>query len=198
VRAAVTCALITAFGAAGVACSDDAGPDVSAEADRGPVVSIDAPLLGQLPRVDLIDDAIAAVDAERGAATAFFEINATPLLVNLFADNGDGTTTPYVFVDGQLSSQASLSGATGGNFPGSAAQFNPDTLLSAVVAELPGSSIEVATLLGNGTGAVQYGVGVRSAAGGQLLVVVSAEGDVLSVEAIGADGTPTETQPPTS
>ncbi len=60
---------------------------------------------GSPPRVDLIDDAVAALEAELGGPQRYFEINATPQLVNLFVELNDGALVqPWVYLDGELSS----------------------------------------------------------------------------------------------
>jgi hypothetical protein len=141
------------------------------------------PDAGVLPKVELIDEAVAAVEAEMGGPQDYFEINASPGLVNLFVSLNNGTVAlPYVYLDGQLSSSDPLQGATGNTFRASALDFEPAAVLATVKDEVPGAALSAFVVEGNAAGAVQYSVVINSAGGGQLVAVVSAEGAVLSVD----------------
>ena len=79
-----------------VACSGD---KTSTRTTTSVVVAVG----GELPIVDQIDDAIAALEAKLGGPQDYFEINATPRLVNLFVALDDGTTVqPWLYFDGEL------------------------------------------------------------------------------------------------
>ena len=53
--------------------------------------------------IEDIGPALDAIEAELGAGQQFFEVNATPQLVNLFVAVDDATSAvPYIFVDGDL------------------------------------------------------------------------------------------------
>ena len=134
------------------------------------------------PRVDLIHDAIAALEAELGSPQQYFEINATSQLVNLIvALNGATVARPWVYLDGELSSSPG-SDANGNTFAASALDFDPDTVLSKLQAELPQSRPDLFFVEGGPGGIVRYSVAVTSSQGGQLVVVVGPDGTVRSVD----------------
>lgn len=161
------------------ACSDSSG---GAGSTVAPVVSsANAP---ERPAVDLIDDAVAALEAELGGPQRYFEINATGSLVNLFvAFNADALVQAWVYRDGELTSQEEQP-AQGNSFAAEALDFEPTAVLDGVSAQLPGSSLTVFVVEGGPNGAVQYSVVVDSASGGQLVVVVDPTGEVLSVDPV--------------
>jgi len=138
---------------------------------------------GAPPRVDLIDDAITALEAKLGAPQQYFEINATSQLVNLFVALNDGKVVqPWVYLDGELSSTEGHD-ATGFSFAGTALDFDPDKVLSHIEAELPQSKPDAFIVEGGAGGIVRYTVTVTSPQGGQLVVVVGPDGAVKSVGA---------------
>ncbi len=66
------------------------------------------------PALDQIAPAVAAVEAKLGGPQQYFEINATPQLVNLFvADAAKTTVTPYVYVGGAVAEAGPSAGAQG-------------------------------------------------------------------------------------
>ncbi len=135
------------------------------------------------PLVDMVAPALAAVEAARGGPQRYFEVNATPQLVNVFVAVDDATATvPYVYLDGELGPAAPSRPAEGATFSADAVAFDPATVLDQVIEDLPDSDIAVFSVVGGPGGAVQYGAVVRSAEGGTLDITVDADGDVLSVE----------------
>ena len=133
-------------------------------------------------RVDLIHDAIAALEAELGSPQQYFEINATSQLVNLIvALNGGTVARPWVYLDGELSSSPG-SAANGNTFAASALDLDPDKVLSKLQAELPQSRPDLFFVEGGPGGTVRYSVAVTSSQGGQLVVVVGPDGTVRSVD----------------
>jgi hypothetical protein len=136
-----------------------------------------------LPLVDQIAPAMAAVDAALGGPQAYFEVNATPALVNLFvATDGGATVTPYVYLDGVLEPPAPGGSASGETFVASDVAFDPETVLDQVAAELPDSTVAQFVVLGGAGDAVQYEADVVSAQGGSLRVVLGPDGAVLAVD----------------
>jgi hypothetical protein len=161
------------------ACSGGGGSSSSQPAASTTIV-VSAPAAP--PRVDLIDDAVAALEAKLGGPQQFFEINATPKLVNLIVSlNDDKVAQPWVYFDGELSSTEGAE-ASGFSFAASALDFDPDKVLSKLEAELPESSPDLFFVEGGKGGIVRYSVAVTSRQGGQLIVVVGPDGTVRSVD----------------
>jgi hypothetical protein len=134
-----------------------------------------------LPRVDLVDVAISALEDKLAGPQQYFEINATSQLVNLFVSlNDDKLVQPWVYLDGELSSSEPHE-ATGFSFAKTALDFDPDKVLTRLEAELPQSRPDVFFIEGGQGGVVRYSVTVTSSKGGQLVVVVGPDGAVKSV-----------------
>jgi hypothetical protein len=161
---ALVAAAVLVVGAAGCGGDDD---------DGGPV----------RPALEQIDPAVTALEAKLGGPQQYFEINATPQLVNLFvADGAKTTVTPYVYVGGAVAESGQPAGAQGNTFAASAATFDPATILDAVTDELPDSDVVLFTIAGGRDGAVQYTARVQSKEGGTLDVTLGADGAVQSVD----------------
>jgi len=159
------------------ACSDGGSPSATPVSSTTVVVASNQ----ALPLVGQIDEAVAALQAKLGAPQEFFEINATTQLVNLIVALNDGKVAqPWVYLDGQLSS-AEAAPATGHTFVASALDFDQDAVLSQVRAKLPEASLDLFFVEGGENGTVQYSVAATSRQGGQLVVVVGADGTVKSV-----------------
>ena len=134
------------------------------------------------PRVDLINPAITALEERLGGPQQYFEINATSQLVNLIVALNDGALAqPWVYLDGELSSTDGVD-ASGFMFSAATLDFDPDTVLSKLQAELPQSSADLFFVEGGAGGIVRYSVAVTSQQGGQLVVVVGRDGTVQSVD----------------
>lgn len=134
-----------------------------------------------LPAVSLVPDALDALEAELGSDVEFFEINATARLVNMFVALNDGTIVrPYLWVDGELTSQDGRP-ASGGTFRAESLDYDADTVLDTVRAELPESILETFYVLGDGNGGVRYGVLTTAVCGGGLDVEVGSDGTVVGV-----------------
>jgi hypothetical protein len=133
-----------------------------------------------------IRPAIAAVEAELGAGQEYFEVTATPQLVNLFVAIENGTAAvPYVYLDGELQPPApELSGASGFTFTADAVDFDESTILDAVSAELPDSTIDAFSIEGGDGGVVRYVISTLSPEGGRLDVTVASDGAVLEVDPV--------------
>ncbi|MDO8361543.1 MAG: hypothetical protein Q7V88_01480 [Actinomycetota bacterium] len=179
-----------------VGCSDDPLPAEGTAVPSGPTTSaVDqsaaVPVPTALPIVDQIRDAVAALDAELGVPGEYFEINATARLINLWVALNDGAVAqPWVYLDGVLTPGEGQP-AGGGTFTASDLDFDDELVLSKVLAELPGSSVESFYIHGDGNGNVQYSALLVSAKGGGLDIVVGPEGDVLSADPINPDVTTT-------
>jgi hypothetical protein len=139
-----------------------------------------APVVASPLRVDLIDDAVSALEEQLGAPQEYYEINATAALVNLFVA-GDGGVTAWVYLDGELSSEELTGTPEGATFRADAVAFDPDTVLDTVGTELPTTRQDAFEILGGPDGVVKYSVIATSAAGGQLIIQVGPEGNIIEV-----------------
>lgn len=144
-------------------------------------------------RVDLVDDAVAALVAERGGDVALYEVNASPDLVNLFvattAEDGSTTATAYVFTpeDG-LGDPADPQQASGPTFTPDQIAFDAATVLDGVLAELHESIPRLFAVNGargpdGPADAVEYRIVLQSPAGGTLSVMVEPDGGIIGVDA---------------
>ena len=170
-RVAVAGAVVACLTLTG--CSDDsASPDSTTPA----AVST------ELPIVEQIGDAIAALEAELGGPQEYFEINATARLINLFVALDDATSVqPWLYFNGELTFEE-LAPAEGGTLRAASVDFDAATIFSKLQAELPGSTIESFYIHGDGQGAVQYGALLTTSQGGAIDVQLSPSGGILSSE----------------
>ncbi len=168
-------ALITVAVAVGLAACDD--PPLPPPATRGTNVQA----AGALPKVADIAAAVAAVEAKLGGPQQFFEINATPLVVNLFvAVHAATRAEAFTYVDGTVASKPA-GAASGHTFAGSALHLDATHLLDRVRTQLPGSVIEGVEIVGGPAGTTRITVIVHSPTGTTMLVVVDPTGSVVSV-----------------
>jgi hypothetical protein len=176
--ASATCRIVAAAFALSACSGRGSSTDTQASSSTAIVVASSV----ALPRVDLIGEAIAALEARLGGPQQYFEINATSQLVNLFVALNDAKLVqPWVYLDGELSSTDG-SEAGGFTFARTALDFDPDKVLSRLQAELPQASPDGFFVEGGQGGIVQYSVAVTSQQGGQMVVVVGPDGKVRSVD----------------
>jgi hypothetical protein len=152
-----------------VACSgDDGGED-----------SDGAPL-----RVDAMAAAVAALEASLGGPQTYFEVNATPTLVNLYVA-GDGTATLYIYdaVPGTLGQPDAPQPASGPTFQWAAVDFDSDRVLTQALDQLPDSLPRFFSVTAVEGGSPVYQVVLESKEGGALSVVVAGDGTVEGVQA---------------
>ncbi|MEO7398731.1 MAG: hypothetical protein ABIW84_09225 [Ilumatobacteraceae bacterium] len=171
-----------AFAAATSGCTSDGATMpvtiVAAAPAAAPIPAGDAPL-----RVELIDEAIAAVEAQRGGPQQYFEVNATPTIVNLFvADAGASEAVAYVYVANGLAEPAAAQPASGPTFTADEVEFDPARVIAQVVDELPDSTLQLFSVTALEAGGAQYRVIVSSATGAELVVFVSGRGVVLGTD----------------
>ena len=141
------CAVVTvALGLVTAACSDS---ETAAKA------------IGDPPRVELIGSAVAALEAALGGPQRYFEVNATPTLVNLFVANEDATqATAYVYLGEELQEPDPSQPAQGPTFAASEMTFDAATVLSEVRAKLPQATLRAFSAVGSDSGGVAYVVTV--------------------------------------
>lgn len=176
----VSSAVLVALALLG-ACSDDPASSTDTVAVATTAAS---PSADELPLLDQIAPAIAALETQLGGAQDYFEINATTRLVNLFVALNNGVVAqPWLYLAGTLTSTEGQP-AGGGTFSSSSVEFDPDVILSTVLTEVPGISIESFYIHGDGQGNVLYGVLATSDKGGGLDVVLGADGSVKSVDPV--------------
>lgn len=165
---------VVALALVGVAssCSDDGSSPTSTVAPAAP------------PRIDLIEAAVAAVEAKLGGPQRYFEINATRDLVNVIVSLNGGRLAQFWLYDGSLSSREPQP-AQGFTFDAlDALAFDPDLVLGKVQSDLPGSQIDLFTIEGGDGRAVRYSLLITSAQGGRLEAVVAGDGTVVSVDPV--------------
>jgi hypothetical protein len=136
-----------------------------------------------------IDNAVAAVGKVLGKAPEFYEINATPTLVNLFAADGKGNAINFVFEEGKLAQETSVAPAEGESFSASGMAFS-SKVFQRVQKELPDSILRAFSVIGDRpAGGVQYRVVLQSEQGGQLAVFVDPTGKILGTDVMSGLGT---------
>jgi len=135
------------------------------------------------PLVAAIVPAISAVEAELGGPQDYFEVNATPQLVNVFvATDGGSTATAYVYLDDELQPPApSQDVASGETFRADELDFDPDVIFTGIAEELGQPTVTQFVVVGGPGRVVQYSAFVTSSAGGVLDVVLGPDGSVLDV-----------------
>ena len=135
------------------------------------------------PAIDRIAPAVEATEQQLGGPQQYFEITATPQVVNLFvADTASDTVTAYAYVGESLTTTGTPRGATGNTFAASALAFDADTMLDQLAEALPDSDIVTFSVAGGPGGAVQYTAVVQSTEGGRLEVVLAPDGTPSSIE----------------
>ena len=135
-----------------------------------------------------IDDAVSAVGKALGKAPEFYEINATPTLVNLFAADGKGNAINFVFEKGKLAEETSVAPAEGKSFSAAGMKLG-SKVFARVHKELPESILRAFSIIAdNPAGGVQYRVVLQSEQGGQLAVFVDPTGKILGTDVMGGLG----------
>ena len=136
-----------------------------------------------------IDDAVAAVAKVLGKTPEFYEINATPSLVNLFAADGKGNAINFVYENGELDQETTVASAVGESFPAEGMSFN-GKVIARVEKELPDSILRAFSIINDHpNGGVQYRVVLKSDRGGQFAVFVEPTGKILGTDVISGLGT---------
>ena len=140
--------------------------------------------------VDLIDDAIRAVDEFYSQETAFYEINATSDGVNLFVSTTIDGSVPGVVQarftagDGLVVADEALP-SDGPTFLGSAVDFDASSVLDAAVAQLSSSTPRVFIVTSSSdSDSILYRLVMESQRGGRLAVLLTGEGTILGTDVL--------------
>ena len=129
--------------------------------------------------VDEIDEAVTAVGHVLEHPVKFYEINATPDLINLFADDGKGNAVTFVWENGKLRDDTEVAAADGVAFDASKMSFTRE-VYAKVVDELPDSLVRAFSITADGPkNEVLYRVVIQSQRGGQFAVLVDPAGKIL-------------------
>ena len=129
--------------------------------------------------VEDIDDAVAAVVGVVGRQVKFYEINATPDLINLFAADGKGNALNFVWENGKLRDDSEAAPADGAAFDASKMSFTSDVYAN-VSDALPDSILRAFAVTADGPkDSVLYRVMIQSQRGGQFAVLVDPSGKIL-------------------
>ena len=137
-----------------------------------------------------ISAAVAAVESALGGVQRYYEVNATPTLVNVFVAGADGAATAYVYdaVADSLGEPTALGPGTGNTFTWSQADFDADQVLRPTLEQLPEALPRTFAVTAASDTAVQYVITMESKQGGILDVQVDGDGAVLGVSARTDDG----------
>lgn len=168
--------------ALGSACSDGGG---AADDSAAETVATDGSASSRDTRsaaVELLEPAVAAVEAERGGPQEYTEINVQLDLVNLFVALDDGTELAYVYredgLDVPTEPQAQPDGAepfTLADVPLDAVETFDDLL----AAEVPDSALVALTLAPRPETGLAWTATLLSPKGGVLDVLISPNGTIL-------------------
>lgn len=168
-RAALAAALVLTVAPALAACSDGDG---GGGGDGGPQ-----------PKVEWIDDALAAVAAARGAEPAYVEISATIEHVDAIVRDGDGTSAVlYRYVDGELTGPVEPRDDPRTTFGADQVTIDPETIFGGVRTELDDPTIVDLAIRMEGEVQV-IDATIAGEQGGVILVLLSPTGDVLGLQA---------------
>jgi len=178
-RACALAVVLASLLVAGCSSDDPSSNGVIVSTTAVPIAVGEAPV-----RVEWITAAIAAVEQSLGGPQRYFEINASPTVVNLFVALEDGTkAVSYVSIDGVLADPTEPIAASGPTFAASAVAFDPTRVLAATIAQLPTSTVRLFSITGIEDGdSAQYGVVVESSQGSSFRVFVNGNGDILGTD----------------
>lgn len=156
-------------------CSSDEG--------QGASTSVGLSSRSTTLQVDMIQASVAALEAQLGGPQRYFEVNASPTVVNLFvAIEGATQAVAYVTVGGIVQPPAAAVEASGPTFAAADAQFDSATVLTQVQEQLPTSEFRLFSITGTPAGTAQYQVTMQSSKGSTFLVLLNAAGDILGTD----------------
>lgn len=154
---------------------------------------------GGRPVVELIDDAITAVDEHFSATSNFYEINATSDGVNLFVSTTIDGGLPgvvqarYTATDGLVVADDALP-SDGEVFRGDAVDFDPDTIIEGAIEQLSSAQPRVLVITAGSVSEnsdvetdrsrVAYRLVMESQRGGRLVVFLGPDGTILGSDVL--------------
>ena len=192
---------LAALAALGAACSSDGNgsPDDSAAdapttaspattgspANTGSPATTGSPA-GSVSRpsasLELLEPAVAAVEAERGGPQRYTEINVQTDLVNLFVALDDGTELAYVYRADGLDVPTEAQAQPGGAEPFALDDVPLDVVATfddVLAAEVPDSALVALTLAPRPESGLVWTATLLSTQGGVLDVLISPNGAIL-------------------
>lgn len=136
------------------------------------------------PRVDLIDDAIAAVEEHYGAPQEFFEVSANLEAVGFVVAVDDATMAEQgsYGADGEFVAPEPVGEASGATFTADRIEFDEDTIFDRLLDELDNPVIVDFAIQGGPNGVAIYDATIASDSGGVLLVLLGADGTIQGVQ----------------
>jgi len=181
-RRLVVMIAVAGLAARGTACTDggDASDDSAAET-AGTDASTGS---GATPSasVELLEPAVAAVEAERGGPQEYTEINVQLDLVNLFVALDDGTELAYVFREDGLELPTEPQAQPEGAEPFTLDEIPLDAVTTfddLLAAEVPDSALVALTLAPRPETGLAWTATLLSPKGGVLDVLISPNGTIL-------------------
>lgn len=148
-----------------------------------------APESTDLPRVDLIDEAVSRL----GEELDYFEVAADPSGVTLVvrqvevsADDGTDSgvfAEVHRFEEGTLARISEPVEADGAYFSGADIDLDPSGIFDRVLDELDAATVLDLAIQGSPEGRPVYDARVRGTRGGVLLVLLGSDGRILGVQA---------------
>ena len=184
----MTRAVVALIGLTGLlaSCSGSAATTTSNNSPTtNPPTTTAAPIpVGKAPvLLEQIRPAVAALEAQLGGPQRYFEINATPTLVNLFVASADQTqAVAYVYEAKALQPAAAAQPANGPTFTASDMTFDETKVMALTVAQLPKSAFLRFAVTGVAGGGVRYTIATLSDLGTQFDVLVGPDGDVVGTD----------------
>jgi hypothetical protein len=164
-------------------CSGDDDPEPPGSVPVNEALCLDGERASR-PVVEMIDPAIASVDELYGAPQRYYEVSADTQRVSLVVAVDDGTAEQVFYCGaGGRTPPESLGEADGSTFPGDSIDIDPESIFDQLDDELDQPDIVDFATVGAGGDDVVHDATVRSDSGGILLVLLSADGEVLAVQA---------------
>ncbi len=136
------------------------------------------------PLVDLIPDAVEAVEAHYGAPQEYFEISAglDSVGVVVAVDGGTAAEQGSYSADGELMAPEPVGMASGETFAADEIDLDPDRIFDQIRAEFDDPAIIDLAIQGGPNDTVVYDASIESTGGGVLLVLLGPDGTIRGVQ----------------